>query len=164
MDTDRSLQLAWAAGFVDGEAFVGMNRQHGENGRDYFTTILDVSQNHAKPLARLVELFGGSVKVRRVHKGVGAGTSHYFWRLHGEKAIRALVELLPYLIVKDRQARVLVDFQATMAGYGKRRRITADAYVYRCGLYALLVELNSRPPSDAERLSEAAPLTLVVNG
>jgi hypothetical protein len=163
MNTDRNIQLAWAAGFVDGEAFVGMNRVRNSNGREYFTAILDVSQNHAKPLDILVQLFGGSVKVRSVHKGVGAGTKHFFWRLHGEKAIRALEQLLPYLVVKDRQARILVEFQATMAGYGRKRRISDDAYRYRQGLYAMLLALNTRP-SDAERLSEVAPLTLVANG
>jgi hypothetical protein len=163
MTVDRNIQLAWAAGFIDGEGFVGMNRIHNrENGRDYFTTIVDVSQNHARPLQALVDLFGGEVKIRRVHKGVGAGTQHFFWRLHGEKAISALEQVLPYLQVKDRQARILIEFQATMAGYGKKRRITQDAYAYRRGLYQLLVELNSRPPSDAERLSESTPLKLAV--
>jgi hypothetical protein len=99
---------------------------------------------------------------RRIRKGVGAGTEHFYWRLYAEKAIRALEQVLPYLQVKDRQVRVLVEFQATMAGYGKKRRLSDEAVAYRLGLHRLLEELNSRPPSDAERLSEATPRRIAV--
>jgi len=162
MSTDRNVQLAWAAGFIDGEGYVGMSRIRNKNGRDYFTALVDVSQNHARPLQTLVELRGGSGNIRRIRKGVGAGTEHFYWRLYAEKAIRALEQVLPYLQVKDRQVRVLVEFQATMAGYGKKRRLSDEAVAYRLGLHRLLEELNSRPPSDAERLSEATPRRIAV--
>ena len=154
------LELAWVAGFIDGEGFVGMHRcTHEGNKRDYFQLLLDVAQARPEPIERLQQYFGGKVTFRR-----NAGNGAYYWRLYGDRAARTLQQLLPYLLVKRQQTILGLEFQATLLPPADRKRVGHGWYQNypqavhdrRSAIYAALRVLNHRR-TQAERLSEAAP-------
>jgi single-strand DNA-binding protein len=94
--------LAWAAGFLDGEGHFGI-RASSKQG--YPAPFIEAGQVHSpEPIFRLQELFGGGVKQRR-RTGFD---SIWVWSLHGgEPCRRALPQLLPHLTVKRAEAGIL---------------------------------------------------------
>lgn len=98
-----STELAWSAGFIDGEGHFRCQR----NGRadrqsQQWAMHLAVGQVDPAPLYRLQSLFGGYVY------GPTANRSHkpnYTWRLNGYERVQACVAAIwPYLSVKQPQA------------------------------------------------------------
>jgi len=108
--------IAWAAGFFDGEGCIQILNNKGKNKTNSYYVTLDVSQAYSKePLLLLQRLFGGSLEVLSARKHCPNAVWH--WRLYAKDAIREmLVEMLPYLTVKRRQATTAIsflDFKAT---------------------------------------------------
>ena len=93
------VDIAWAAGFIDGEGYVIF----GQNSPGYKTLKLDTAQIDRSPLDKLSELFGGNVTgplKPASWKKHPKWSPFYKWRIHGEKARKALIQMLPYLTVK----------------------------------------------------------------
>lgn len=146
---DRTYQLAWAAGFIDGEGFVGLSRGVSKKtGRPFHQLIVDVSQMKREPLDVLVELFGSRVRLGR------QGTV-YFWRVGTTDAVRVLREIAPYTVGKRRQVELGIEFGKTLCGR-QGRVLTPELLAFRETAYAEFRVLNRRY-SHAERLSEWAP-------
>lgn len=138
---ELELKLAWAAGFLDGEGYVGLsNCTHLGRPNVYHSVVLDAAQVKKAPLDRIVEILGGRVRVSSTKYG-----QHYSWRLYGPKAVEALKKVLPYLVNKDQQARLCIDFQET-------RDIS---------IVPVMKSLNARRSPDAERLSEETPTVVL---
>lgn len=103
-DTD----LAWAAGFIDGEGCIALIHHHqtiGQKTYQCFVLRLSVANTDLLSLERLKAMFGGSIN--------GAGRSSrphhkpcWQWFCHSAKAERALIRLLPYLFGKKAQAEL----------------------------------------------------------
>lgn len=93
-------KLAYIAGFVDGE---GCIRAAG----DYLGLSMQVSNTVRAPLLFMQEVFGGSVRGYGTPKKTASGRMGkraYLWSIHGESAVKVLLALLPYLIVKKQEA------------------------------------------------------------
>lgn len=136
---------------MDGEAYVGLTRQI-HNGREHFQAVVNVGQVSCIPLDELRRLFGGSISVVSDQFG-----QHYQWRVYGATAASTLQRVLPFLVVKRRQAVLVLEYQETVV-VGARPRITDAVQAHRAAIYAALLELNKRRTrKHAERLSEEAP-------
>lgn len=106
--------LAWAAGFVDGEGCISVPvRTRVRNRRDY-SLALYVGQVDPRPLARLKSYFGGTVVQRT---SWGRGRPIFMWRITGTTAEKALRTLLPYLMVKAEQARLAIELRERIERY-----------------------------------------------
>lgn len=70
--------IAWAAGFLEGDGYFGKNR-----------TTLEVSatQKTAWPLERLQEMFGGTLG-QVTKQGLSRGNTYWRWRISGNNARR----------------------------------------------------------------------------
>jgi len=91
--------LAYAAGFFDGEGYVGASM----SGK-YLRIEVSVSQKDAAVLLWYKKTFGGGV--------YGSMSRHgtvYQWKTHGEAAIMFLSTMMPYLIVKRDEAQGAID-------------------------------------------------------
>lgn len=145
------LDRAWAAGFIDGEGCISLsNCTHPTDSRKHYAALLDVAQVQRAPLDKLVRMFGGTVRLSKQNPHV------HYWRLYSVKAARALEAVLPYLVVKQRQAQLALESISLVGGYQGSRR--PEWVVAR--QEAILAEmriLNARQPRHAERLSESAP-------
>lgn len=104
-------ELAWAAGFLDGEGYFGAVKGNGLSKRTYRLVITASQTGRRAPCEKLQELFGGVVQnLSRERSGTGA-TSHSFrWSVDGAPSIKRVVPLiLPHLIVKKREAELLLE-------------------------------------------------------
>lgn len=101
MDTITPTQtdLAYAAGFIDGEGcfFIGARRK-----KRSYDAVLVVANNHHAPLDRLQSFFGGCISEPR--------PDHFHWRICANSLRRLLPDLIPYLMIKQPEAKVMLDF------------------------------------------------------
>lgn len=129
----RQLNLAYAAGLVDGEGCLSINRCNQQ-----FQPRIAVSMTNPTGLELLVSLFGGNI-LEPKHKVIRKQL--YEWKLHNSKAINAILELIPYLKVKLPQAAVLLKGE-WFAFKGKP--LTDKEKQVRLEIYTRLKELNKR--------------------
>jgi len=119
MVTDKD--LAWCAGYFDGEGSVNAYWDH----RFPNTVIMGASlPNTCLPsLYRLQRMFGGSVKG---HNGLKAQLLHpkwrpcYRWRISGERACDFFKSIHPYLDEKGPQVDTYLELRQTK-DHGRRR-------------------------------------------
>ena len=111
--------LAWAAGFVDGEGCISTPvRRRDRNRRDYSLSLY-VGQVDPRPLQRLQGYFGGTVVSRA---SWGRGRPIFMWRVSGTTAEAALRTLLPHLMVKAEQARLALELRDLISSYPQKGR------------------------------------------
>lgn len=152
------LQLAWAAGFVDGEGYIGLTRNF-DKVRGYYSYRIQIeaAQVIRTPINLLHNLFGRG----RVGFGSNPKRGYWYWRTFGIDAIRVAEALLPYLIVKRRQAEYLLEYEHTTRqqdGLGRYRTLPAELVARRAAIWTACVELNGgRAIRQPDRLSEGTP-------
>lgn len=88
--------IAWAAGFIDGEGCIQISKPPKR------VMTLKASQKLSNPLQQLKQLFGGNVYQYELICS---------WQVSGRMAAQTLERLLPYLTVKQSQARVFLNLQ-----------------------------------------------------
>ena len=142
----KSHQLAWAAGFIDGDGFITIqNRSQKVNGKHYegYYVRLGCCQASEVPLKELQRLFGGSIR----EKNSGPNKEGYnrkqqwTWCLSTKSACSALEQLYPYLIHKKECAKLALDFQQTM---GTTKTLSEETKTYRALLKQQIQDLNSK--------------------
>ena len=148
-------KIAWAAGFMDGEGYIGITRcLDRRTGRLYYRVQVDVGQVHREPIALFQELFGGTIG-HRTNKKQGC----WNWRKFGKEACNVIRILLPYLVVKRRQAELVLEYDMTVMeknGHGNWKTLPAEIIERRRAIWAACVELNGGRALQADRLSEEA--------
>lgn len=106
----RMHDIAWAAGFFDGEGCVSIAKS-ARKGQPlpYYRAELIVANTSREPLDRFEILFGGRVVVVRPAKHNRKLT--YGWKTTGTAhTAQVLRELLPWLTVKRGQALLVLEF------------------------------------------------------
>jgi hypothetical protein len=114
---DRKLKVAWAAGFFDGEGFVGTSKRTSKRGdKVYESLYIRIGINHVapEPLEEIIFLFGGTLNKQALDKVVGNRKPRHQWKITTDKAVNALREMLPYMKNKQYVASLAIDFQETM--------------------------------------------------
>jgi hypothetical protein len=114
----RTLQVAWAAGFLDGEGCFALSKANGKGCHETTkNAVLAVSQTRTAPLDRLADLFGGTVRPARM---TAAGNLNYQWAITGSQLVPVLEELIPHLVLKQSEARAVLAYAKTIGprGYG----------------------------------------------
>lgn len=108
--------LAWAAGFFDGEGCISIRQCARRSAQyrtltshDQFSLRIAVANRNPAPLDRFIALFGGVVSVRP-HQSPTRGIA-YALELYGAHAEAILRRLLPYLVVKAELAAVALAFR-----------------------------------------------------
>ena len=105
------MDVRWAAGFLDGEGCIQVRSRKTVRRRSYYLTLY-AGQVDPRPLYALMDLFGGSVVRRTNASALARGRRKMFmWRITGRTCESALRQLLPYFIVKKRQAELALEFQ-----------------------------------------------------
>jgi hypothetical protein len=97
--SSSDLDVAWAAGFIDGEGCF----------RYSTTPRLTVENTHLPSLLFLKRMFGvGTVSKR---KGLRGGRQAYTWGVSGENCLTVTMALLPFLREKKPQAELLFEIR-----------------------------------------------------
>ena len=122
---NRQTRVTWAAGFFDGEGCIGITRDvrpastRWRGGSVRHRLRLEVDQIDMAPLLILKELFGGALRAR----GARAESCNpiYEWKAHEALAETALREMLPCLVVKQRQAELALEFRELVGRQAPKR-------------------------------------------
>lgn len=117
----RETNLAWIAGFLDGEGSIMITRTSqktvswGGRGLRLAVVASQIKSVESESVLRqLSEQYGGSV--HRVKRSYG-DYRYWFWQVTGYRATELLRDVLPYLRLKRRQARDGLRFAAIRQKY-----------------------------------------------
>lgn len=121
----RRDKLIWAAGFFDGEGCVSIGQSRAKytckDGRVSrfvsYNLALIVAQESKGPLDILNDLMKG-----KVTKTYRRGKLYWQWKTHGPEARDALIQLLPYLVVKRLNAELALRFQEIADDWNSKNR------------------------------------------
>jgi len=105
------IDLRWLAGYMDGEAYFGVNANRG--------IVISIANTHKPSLDYIQSALGGAVYAHNKTK-----TSlkphwrpQYRWQILGKRAAEVSQLVLPYLHEKKEQAKLLVQYYDL--GYGR---------------------------------------------
>ena len=128
LSKERIAELAWLAGLVDGEGHIGASRKKSRKKRKdgtetlwmTFEPVITIIMGHEEACRRAFEITGeGTV----VLCGLSiTGKEMWRWRARNQSAARALRLLSPYLIVKKRQAEIVLQVAEINGQYQSTRR------------------------------------------
>ena len=105
--------MIWAAGFFDGDGSVSIFRQSA----GYLHLKISVAQVKKEPVEILYVLFGGGLRLHR-REPSSRYQPTWNWYATGAKALRALKQMVPWMVGKREQARLAIEFQENMRHRG----------------------------------------------
>ena len=137
---------AYAAGIIDGEGSFFL----GPAGKDrHVAMCLQVANTNADIIHWLQRTFGGGMS--QAHPASPRCKIPFQWMLTSRGVRKILPALLPYLIIKRRQAEIILAWYAALIPYHANHRKRALTFPLReplASLYAEFRALNRRgPPS-----------------
>ena len=107
---ERELKLAWAAGFLDGDGSfnISMNGSRNRPGVSLMPCVSATSER-PEPLEELVAILGGYLNTVHHNGGWMPGKKYCHWRLRAGDAADVCRLLVPYLVLKQEQAELLIE-------------------------------------------------------
>ncbi len=142
MDFSDELELAYLAGFFDGEGCIVISEYTNpvtskRPGYQSMRLRIFVGNTNLDVLQLFVSRFGGSINCKRVY---GNRKQLWTWSAATREAASALSLMLPYLTVKSEQAEIAAEFQSTM---GQWFGLTDDMIGNRRALREAILILNN---------------------
>lgn len=136
-------ELAYLAGFIDGEGSIAVGLNRTKKGVRRWYLKISAHQLDPRPLRALQGRFGGSV---RRHSDPPRVRAIYEWTATSKQAAHAIEALRPFLIVKADEADVALEFQRIVGANppGRRPHLTIEQENARHSLYLKLRELKLR--------------------
>lgn len=103
----KSTDLAWAAGFLDGEGCIRIAPHTGRTNLIEYYLVVTAGQISKEPLEKLQTLFGGTLYFRPATRGNRRPV--WDWRVYGTQVLTMLNLVLPYLTVKKAEAQLVLN-------------------------------------------------------
>jgi hypothetical protein len=106
----RKEDRIYAAGLVDGEGCVGINRHHNKNTcGTYYTAFVRIEMTYPQILKWMQHTFGGSFLPLKKR---GNCKQTYVWGLYADNALKFLEKIYPYTKLKVRHIHVIRQLQS----------------------------------------------------
>jgi hypothetical protein len=139
------VELAWAAGVVDGEGCITVNRHQDSRRRSpTFVLTLKVNMTHEPTVARLHSMLGGWVVATA---GRPSRRASWLWLTQARAAQEALLRIQPYLFTKRHEADLALTFYDVENVQQGGGRTTPDhVTAHREGIYTGLRRLKAPAP------------------
>lgn len=136
----RTHELAWAAGFFDGEGYVVVQKRSHPKYTGYY---LRIGINHVapEPLLEFQRLFGGSIEKQNMEKVIGNRKPRHRWVASTSNAAEVLKQLMPFLHNKNKVAALALDFQQTIGPRGQE--VSSEIQEQRAWYKEEITRLNS---------------------
>lgn len=137
----NSVDLAWAAGLIDGEGCITVAKQceRRDVGKYRYKAKIIVAMSHKETILRLQHLFGGCVSQRKTKEG---RKRIDVWEVSCNSAFRTLEKIAPFLFTKKEEAAVLLRSETLMTCGTKGKRLSEDVKLARVALYEELKRLK----------------------
>lgn len=139
----KEKDLAWAAGFIDGEGCIRIierNTKRAPFSKTYHFEI-SASQTVLKPLEKLQKLFGGTIRTH-VFPGRGKNKARvpcYLWSSStANEAIKTIELLLPYFEVKEEEGRIMLKYFKYFDKNRITKKLTEEIHLGRQEAHRLL--------------------------
>ena len=132
-----NIDLAYFAGFFDADGCISLSKSRQEDCKQgyKFRLTIEVCQKARSVLHDFQENWGG---------GIYPGHRADRWYLYGDKAARFLQDILPYLRLKAREARLAIKLQRAKLAWRKRRTGRTDVECQQEGEYhSLMIDLKA---------------------
>lgn len=138
------MELAYAAGFFDGEGAVMIWRRP-RSGKLQHHLYVSIGQVDARPLLWLQERFRGTIVVRPPAVGSKYNLS-FQWTLQAKRAGEFLRDIRPYLVLKCERVDLALAFQDTILPWrtAGSQRLAEGVVEQREELRLRLMALNKR--------------------
>ena len=145
MEIDE-LDLAYIAGFFDGEGTITIHHRNSLDKINWYRVCASISNTDISLLEYLKDLFGGHISTRIYG---GNRKDMYQWQVTSKDAVRFISVISPYLRQKSTQAEVSLEFEDTIhrgnvSGRPTKLRYTDTEVEYREHLCGVMRELNHR--------------------
>jgi hypothetical protein len=146
----RTLSVRYLAGFIDAEGSLGLRKVHHQGWNPQYAPRVTVCNTNRAILEDLQHSFGGILahQPRRVPGWKDA--DQLVWT--GRKVKPLLLAVKPFLEIKRRQARILLQFITHRKKTRQRRigrsfsHLSAGVIAYREGLFLRMRKLNAKGP------------------
>jgi len=156
----KSVELAWAAGLLDGEGAFTIKRHIRLNtsGQQkvyyqlWLACALSDRPHNVVAIEKLHDLFGGNYH-HQTPKGQRLGV--IAWCIVSQQGLKCLRLIKPYLVIKKQHTELLIEFQESVKRRGKR--YDAQLLDYYEDLFHRLRELNTKNAIHLQRLNERTP-------
>lgn len=103
---DDPIVLAWAAAWIDGEGHVGVGVEKPQYHSSRYRVRINIAQVARAPLEALRDLYGGLITSRE--PGGNRRPIHH-WNINDGRAVRLIMAVRTYLLVKHRQADIVLE-------------------------------------------------------
>ena len=138
----KTIDLAWMAGFVDGEGSIMLVKRRMRHLTKTWTCRVSVTNTNRNILTVFQKAFGGYITLgkenRERHKDC------WTWKVESKMAREFLRAIRPYLRLKTRQADILFRYEKTLSTRIGRRGHRAKTERRRNQLHERIVGLNRR--------------------
>ena len=110
-DLNAQLEIAWAAGFIDGEGCIHIIRQrYGKNNKVSYRLRMHIAQNNYEVLETLRAYIGEHANIIPIKRTHSVNKQVYTLNYDGVHAYKAIMKLKPFLIRKQCEAQAANDF------------------------------------------------------
>ncbi len=167
------LDIRYVAGLFDGEGWITIcvmpitSMGSGHRYTDKYVRyqmFVGLGMNYHPLIAKICDQFGGAVhRNDSAHKKSANNRICYSWRLSSNKAAEFLKQILPYLQVKDEEAKLAIEFQAHMrehtSDFKYRPHLRPQLYAYRQDIVDRIKAFKKRSfdiPNKRDPISEVA--------
>ena len=117
------VSIEYISGFFDGEGYIVITKAKHRRiqGAHRYWLVVQFTNTHKEVMEEIHKVVGGSLIF---HKGQNGLKPHYRVTLYCREAYECLKLMLPYLIVKKKEAECAIKFQDSMRAWGSRIPLT----------------------------------------
>lgn len=140
----RSLDLAYLAGFLDGEGFIGLHARADPKRRTPgHSVIVTITNTKKASLDLFVAYFGGQTRLKLRLRQNPKHRPVWTLTLQGHRAVDAIRQLRPYIRLKSEQADLALAYARTLRNVGRRGH-GVELVAHRLRLVGKVRQLNQR--------------------
>lgn len=134
----KAHNLAWAAGFFDGDGYATVQIRGGKYKGHYI--VAGVNHVGEAPIREMIRLFGGTFRKQRIEKVVGNRKQRIEWKITCTAAATMLKAIQPYLVNKKEVVAKLLELQDTM---GTTNKVSEETLATRDRIKREIKEINA---------------------
>jgi hypothetical protein len=111
-----AIQAAYMAGIMDGEGtfFIGNFSGNRKNGDKHFQTVIAVACTDKCLIDWLFKVFGGGIReYTPAQMSKNSRKQVYRWSATSNRLLHICEIILPYLVIKKRQAEIMIEIRKT---------------------------------------------------